>query len=114
MDAVKENKQTVLLESKVKLTIDGVINVESFNDDYMELSTNLGEISVEGENLKIEELRQENGKILITGEVNGIYYKSEKHLAVYLEYLNEIFYNIRNIQVGNICCFIRNLIRLYV
>ena len=78
MDTVKENKQTVLLESKAKLTIDGVINVESFNDDYMELSTNLGEISVEGENLKIEELRQENGKILITGEVNGIYYKSEK------------------------------------
>jgi len=78
MDTVKENKQTVLLESKAKLTIDGVINVESFNDDYMELSTNLGGISVEGENLKIEELRQENGKILITGEVNGIYYKSEK------------------------------------
>lgn len=78
MDNIKDNKQTVILESRAKLTIDGVINVESFNDDYMELSTNLGEISVEGVNLKIEELRQENGKILITGEVSGIYYKSEK------------------------------------
>lgn len=78
MDSIKENKQTVVLENRAKLTIDGVINVESFSDDYMELSTNFGEISVEGANLKIEELRQENGKILITGEVSGIYYKSEK------------------------------------
>lgn len=78
MEIQKEIKQTVILENKSKLTIDGVINVESFNDDYLEISTKLGEISIEGNNLKIEELRQDNGKINIIGEINGIFYKGEK------------------------------------
>jgi len=78
MEIQKDFKQSVILENKSKLTIDGVINVESFNDDYLEISTKLGEISVEGSNLKIEELRQDNGKINITGEITGIFYKGEK------------------------------------
>ena len=81
MEIVMEStgcKQTVILENKKKLTIDSVINVESFNDDYMEISTALGRICVEGKELKIEELRQENGKILITGEIDGIFYKENK------------------------------------
>jgi sporulation protein YabP len=78
MDIQKEIKQTVILENKSKLTIDGVINVESFTEDYLELSTKLGAVSIEGNNLKIEELRQDNGKINIVGEINGIFYKGEK------------------------------------
>lgn len=78
MEIQKEFKQTLILENKSKLSIDGVINVESFTDDYLELSTKLGEISIEGNNLKIEELRQDNGKINIIGQINGIYYKGEK------------------------------------
>lgn len=78
MESQKEIKQTVILENRARLIIDGVINVESFNDDYLEISTRLGEISVEGSNLKIEELRQDNGKINITGDISGIFYKGEK------------------------------------
>lgn len=77
MENVSKN-QSVVLENKKKLTIDSVVNVESFSDDYLEISTELGRISVEGKALKIEELRQENGKILITGEIDGIFYKESK------------------------------------
>ena len=72
------NKQTVILENRKRLTIDSVKNVESFNDDYLEISTGLGDICIEGTDLKIEELRQENGKILITGEISGLFYKEAK------------------------------------
>ena len=77
MDSVNQ-KQTLLLEDRKKLTIDGIINVESFRDDYLELSSNFGRIEVEGSNLKIEELRQENGKIYITGEIYGVFYGDNK------------------------------------
>jgi sporulation protein YabP len=73
-----ENKQLVLLENRKKLTIDNVMNVDSFTEDYLEITTKLGDITVEGENLKIEELRQDEGKILITGTVNGFFYKAAK------------------------------------
>jgi hypothetical protein len=45
----------------------------------LELSTKLGAVSIEGNNLKIEELRQDNGKINIVGEINGIFYKGDKN-----------------------------------
>ena len=71
-------KQTLLLENRRKLTIDGIVNVESFREDYLELSSILGKIEVEGTDLKIEELRQENGKIFITGEISGVFYGDNK------------------------------------
>lgn len=77
MDTVNE-KQTLLLESRKKLTIDGIIDVESFREDYLELSSKLGKIEVEGSNLKIEELRREDGKIYITGEISGVFYGDNK------------------------------------
>ena len=75
---IGDNKQTLVLEDRKKLVIDGILNVESFNDDYLELSSNLGRIEVEGSSLKIEELRQDTGKILITGDISGMFYKENK------------------------------------
>lgn len=78
METNNNLKQTVLLEDRKKLVIDAVINVGSFNDDYLEISTNMGDITIEGRNLKIEELRHENGKILISGEISGLFYNEQK------------------------------------
>ena len=78
MDNGTNKKQVLILENKSVFTLDGVINVESFNDDYLDLSTNLGDVTVEGKNLKIEELCQENGKILVKGEISGFFYKTPK------------------------------------
>ena len=77
MEAI-DKKQTLLLEDRKNLVIDGIINVESFDNDFLELSSNLGRIEVEGQNLKIEELRQDTGKIHITGDVSGVFYKETK------------------------------------
>ena len=71
-------KQMLTLEDRRRLIIDGIINVESFSEDYMELSSVLGRIEVEGKELKIEELRQDGGKILIIGEIGGIFYRENK------------------------------------
>ena len=70
--------QTIILENRKKLTVDSVTNVESFTDDYLEISTDFGGIALEGKELKIEELRQENGKILVTGNISGVFYKENK------------------------------------
>lgn len=74
-----DGNQTLTLENRKKLIIDGVMNIISFNDDYMDLSTNFGDITIEGTDLKIEELLQESGKILICGDISGIFYKQTKN-----------------------------------
>ena len=70
--------QTVILENRKSLTIDCVLNVDSFNEDFLEITTDFGGISIEGNDLKIEELRQETGKILISGVISGIFYREPR------------------------------------
>ena len=76
-DSIRKN-QTVIIKDRKHLEIDGVINVEGFNDDYLEIMSTHGGIEVEGNGLKIEELRQDTGKILISGEICGLFYRPEK------------------------------------
>ena len=73
-----DNRQLVILENRKKLTIDNVINVDSFNDDYLELTSRAGTLGIEGRNLKIEELIHDTGKINITGEISGFFYRETK------------------------------------
>lgn len=79
---MEKNNSTVSHNVRIKdkntLEIDCVINVESFDEDYLNLSTFVGGISVEGHGLKIESLTKDDGKILITGEIKGLYYYEEK------------------------------------
>ncbi|MBQ8303120.1 MAG: YabP/YqfC family sporulation protein [Clostridia bacterium] len=62
------------------LTLNGVVNVESFDENYLSLSLAEGSVCVEGENLKIESLRRDNGEIEISGRITGVYYTDNKKL----------------------------------
>ena len=73
-----EAKQSVVLENRKSLVIDGVKNIDSFSENYVELTSKLGGISIEGQDLKIEALNQETGKIYIVGEISGFFYSNTK------------------------------------
>lgn len=70
-------KQTMTLVNRERLTLNGVNNVESFDDEFLALSTERGRVCVEGENLKIESLSKDGGDIMIVGKVSGVYYSDE-------------------------------------
>lgn len=72
-----EKKIRTVIENRESLVMNGVINVECFNEDYLILNTSLGELTVEGENLKIESLTKENGDVYIIGKINGVFYKEK-------------------------------------
>ncbi len=72
-------KHTLLLiKERKSITLDGVENVEGFDENYVALSTVAGRISVEGNALKIQSLSAENGEIHITGNIAGVYYSETK------------------------------------
>lgn len=78
MDDNKVVKQTLLLNNREELRLDGVLNVEGFDEGYVSLSTVGGRVVIEGESLKIEELTKDNGSILIKGKIDGVLYSDEK------------------------------------
>lgn len=80
--AKEEMKHTSLsVKERNRLTLNGVSNIESFDDGYITLEIGEGRISVEGVGLKIESLSREGGEIQITGKINGVFYSEKKKLS---------------------------------
>ena len=57
--------------------IDGVVNIERFDDKGVSLLSSSGKIEVEGDELKIESLTRDDGVIIINGKIDGVFYAKE-------------------------------------
>lgn len=71
--------QNLLLENREKLTISGVLDVLSFDDQIVILETELGLLTVKGENLRINKLSLDTADVIVDGEIYNLGY-SEKDL----------------------------------
>ncbi|MDV3429470.1 MAG: sporulation protein YabP [Bacillota bacterium] len=70
----KENKSTLTLINRKKLSMSGILEVVSFKDIEIVLKTSLGEMVIKGEDLKMNKLDVQNGDIVIIGEINSLLY----------------------------------------
>lgn len=70
--------QNLVLENREKLSISGVLDVLSFDDQIVILETELGLLNVKGENLRINKLSIDTSEVIIEGEVYNLSY-SEKN-----------------------------------
>ena len=66
--------QNVILENREKLSISGVIDVLSFDDQIVILDTELGLLSIKGENLKINKLSIDTGEVIVEGDIISLGY----------------------------------------
>ncbi|MBO8141135.1 MAG: sporulation protein YabP [Firmicutes bacterium] len=57
--------------------MEGVVNVESFDDQEVVVETDAGMLFVRGENLHIKELNLETGALQVTGTVHGLEYAGD-------------------------------------
>ena len=70
-----EVKQELIVNDRRSLTLNGVISIAEFGNDCLTLQTCGGEVTVEGEDLKIESLTKEDGSILVQGKISGVFYR---------------------------------------
>lgn len=75
-----QNNHHITVTDKTKVEIEGATAVISFDEDGVLIDSSVGKISVEGRELRIENFEKVTGKILITGNVIGVFYieKAEK------------------------------------
>ena len=71
--------QNLILENREKLSITGVLDVLSFDDQIVILETELGLLTVKGENLRINKLSLDTAEVIVDGEIYNLGY-SEKDL----------------------------------
>lgn len=82
--------QNLVLENRKKLSISGVIDVLSFDDQVVIVETELGLLTVKGENIRINKLSIDTSEVVIEGEINNLAY-SEKEIEKKGSLLGKIF-----------------------
>ncbi|NOW06970.1 sporulation protein YabP [Clostridium beijerinckii] len=74
---VEDNKSSLSLENRKKLTLSGVIEVISFDEQKIDLTTNLGNLTIKGEELKMNKLDVQNGDVIIAGSISSMVYNGK-------------------------------------
>ncbi len=69
--------QNVIVENRNKVTITGVEQVESFNENIIILMTVKGGMTIKGEGLNVGKLNLDDGNVKIDGIINGIFYNDK-------------------------------------
>ena len=70
--------QNLILENREKLTISGVIDVLSFDDQIVILETELGMLTIKGEDLRINKLSIDTQDVIIEGNIVAITYSDKE------------------------------------
>lgn len=69
--------QNLILENREKLNITGVLDVLSFDDQMVIVETELGLLTVKGDNLRINKLSTDTEEVCVEGNIFNLAY-SEK------------------------------------
>ena len=61
--------QNLVLENREKLSISGVLDVLSFDDQIVMVETELGLLTIKGENLRINKLSLDTSEVIVEGDI---------------------------------------------
>ena len=68
------------MENRGKLSISGVLDVLSFDDQVVIVETELGLLTVKGENLRINKLSIDTSEVIVEGDISSLTYSDSKTL----------------------------------
>lgn len=68
----------MVMEGRSKLTLTGAKEVLRFDEELAELSTELGNLTIEGSNLKLKTLSLDTGTVVVEGELRSFSYEEPR------------------------------------
>jgi len=83
--------QNLILENRTKLSVSGVNDVLSFDDQVVMIDTELGLLTVKGENLRINKLSLDTAEVIVEGEISSLAYSQSKQEKSSGTLLSKIF-----------------------
>ncbi len=70
--------QNLILENRGKLSISGVNDVLSFDDQVVIVETELGLLTVKGENIRVNKLSIDTSEVILEGEISYLAYSNKE------------------------------------
>ena len=71
---VFKKAHNIIVESRKNVTITGVMDIDSFDEESVVLFTELGELAIKGVNLHINKIDVNSGDLTMEGEIESISY----------------------------------------
>ena len=70
--------QNLILENRGKLSISGVLDVLSFDDQVIMVETELGLLTIKGEGLRITKLSIDTSEVVVEGNIAYLAYSNKE------------------------------------
>ena len=77
-DKIPSLPHNLILEDRRLLTVSGVSDVDSFDEQTVVIFTDKGELTVRGKDLHINKLSVEIGELLMEGQIVSLTYSDEQ------------------------------------
>ncbi len=79
MEETRKNAfQNITLENREHLSLTGILDVYSFDDQIIIVDTELGLLTIKGEDLKINKLNLETSDFVVDGKIDSINYSTSE------------------------------------
>ena len=76
-----EKKHSLTLKGREKLTLEGILEVISFDEGAVVLNTALGTLTVEGKDLHVTKLLLDCGELAVEGHISALVYSERLEKA---------------------------------
>ena len=76
--AQEQLPHSLQLQDRRKLTLNGVSEVVSFEDNAVVLQTDLGTLIVQGQQLQLKTLSTDGGQVAVEGTVSSLLYEEDR------------------------------------
>lgn len=83
--------QNLILENRSKLSISGVLDVLSFDDQVVVVETELGLLTVKGDNIRINKLSIDTSEVIVEGEISYLAYSDKDVEKNKSSFMSKIF-----------------------
>ena len=94
MEDKKLNKiatnQNIIMENREKISISGVIDIHSFDDELVLAQTDLGILTIKGDDLKMNKLNLDNNELIVEGRIVAVAY-SDANKTQKSGFMNKLF-----------------------
>lgn len=75
---VLKMQHNIIMENRKKLTVTGVMDIDSFDEQTVVAFTEQGELTIKGDNLHINKIDVDTGDLLMEGEIVSISYSDNQ------------------------------------
>ena len=71
---IQKMPHNIIMEDRKKMSVSGVTEIDSFDEQTVIAITQLGELTIRGWNLHITRLNLEQGELMVDGDISSITY----------------------------------------